>query len=120
MPRRPPPEKTDVEKTGTPKPPIIPPAPKVTARAMRPLWRDLILSVWALGEQVAEELVLPAEATRLSTQKPFHPSDQIGLRRLDQPTKMIPHQNIGANLPVRLGVTLAESLDEPLTIRHHP
>ena len=46
MPRRPPPEKTDVEKPGTPKPPIIPPPPKVTARAMRPLWRDLILSVW--------------------------------------------------------------------------
>ena len=46
MPRRPPPEKTDVEKPGTPKPPIIPPPPKVTARAIRPLWRDLILSVW--------------------------------------------------------------------------
>ena len=28
------------------KPPIVPPPPKVTARAMRPLWRDLILRVW--------------------------------------------------------------------------
>ncbi len=28
------------------KSPIIPPPPKVTARAMRPLWRDLILRVW--------------------------------------------------------------------------
>ena len=27
--------------------PIVPPPPKVTARAMRPLWRDLILRVWA-------------------------------------------------------------------------
>jgi hypothetical protein len=27
-------------------PPIIPPPPKTTARAMRPLWRDLILRVW--------------------------------------------------------------------------
>ena len=25
---------------------IVPPPPKVTARAMRPLWRDLILRVW--------------------------------------------------------------------------
>jgi len=28
------------------KPPIVPPPPKVTARARRPLWRDLILRVW--------------------------------------------------------------------------
>ena len=34
------------EKPTTAKPPIIPPPPKVTARAMRPLWRDLILRVW--------------------------------------------------------------------------
>ena len=33
------------EKPTTAKPPIVPP-PKVTARAMRPLWRDLILRVW--------------------------------------------------------------------------
>ncbi len=34
------------EKPSTPKPPIVPPPAKVTARAMRPLWRDLILRVW--------------------------------------------------------------------------
>ena len=34
------------EKHPSPNPPLIPPPPKVTARAMRPLWRDLILRVW--------------------------------------------------------------------------
>jgi hypothetical protein len=34
------------EKQPAAKPPIVPPPPKVTARAMRPLWRDLILRVW--------------------------------------------------------------------------
>ena len=34
------------EKPPVAKPPIVPPPPKVTARAMRPLWRDLILRVW--------------------------------------------------------------------------
>jgi hypothetical protein len=46
MPRRPSLEKPTGEKPSTPKPPIVPPPPKVTARAMRPLWRDLILRVW--------------------------------------------------------------------------
>ena len=31
--------------------------------------------------------------------------------------KMIWHQEIGVNLPTRLGATLAQRLDEPLTIR---
>jgi hypothetical protein len=34
------------EKQPAPKTPIVPPPQKVTARAMRPLWRDLILRVW--------------------------------------------------------------------------
>ena len=34
------------DKPPAPKPPIVPPPPKATARAMRPLWRDLILRVW--------------------------------------------------------------------------
>ena len=34
------------EKPTTAKPPVVPPPPKVTARAMRPLWRDLILRLW--------------------------------------------------------------------------
>ncbi len=46
LPRRPPPENADAEKPAPPKPPIVPPPPKTTARAMRPLWRDLILRVW--------------------------------------------------------------------------
>ena len=71
----------------------------------------------APGEQVAKELVPPVEATRLSAQKPFHSGDQIGLRRLDHPMKMIRHQDIGVNRPTLLGATLAQRLDEPLTIR---
>jgi hypothetical protein len=37
---------SDGEKQPVAKPPIVPPPSKVTARAMRPLWRDLILRVW--------------------------------------------------------------------------
>ena len=68
-------------------------------------------------EQVAEELVTPVEATRLSAQQPFHPSNQIGLRRLDHPMKMIRHEDIGVNLPARLGANLAQRLNEALAIR---
>ena len=39
------------------------------------------------------------------------------MRRLDHPMKMIWHQDIGVNLPTRLGANLAQRLDEPLTIR---
>ena len=40
-----PPSKKTPEKS-QPEIPLIPAPPKATARAMRPLWRDLILSVW--------------------------------------------------------------------------
>ena len=60
-------------------------------------------------EQVAEELVTPVEASRVSTQQPFHPGDQIWLRRLDHDMKMIRHEDIGANL--------AQRVDEALAIR---
>ena len=42
---QPPPEKTS-EQAQPEQIPLIPAPPKTTARAMRPLWRDLILSVW--------------------------------------------------------------------------
>ena len=71
----------------------------------------------APGEQVAEELVTPVEATRVSAQQPFHPGDQIWLRRLDHPMKMIRHEDIGVNLPARLGANLAQRLNEALAIR---
>jgi hypothetical protein len=66
---------------------------------------------------VAEELVTPVEATRVSAQQPFHPGDQIWLRRLDHPMKMIRHEDIGVNLPARLGANLAQRLNEALAIR---
>ena len=68
-------------------------------------------------EQVAEELVTPVEATRVSAQQPFHPGDQIWLRRLDHPMKMIRHEDIGVNLPARLSASLAQRVDEALAIR---
>jgi len=68
-------------------------------------------------EQVIEELVTPVEATRVSAQQPFHPGDQIGLRRLEHPMKMIRHEDIGVNLPARLGANLAQRLNEALAIR---
>ncbi len=71
----------------------------------------------APGEQGAEELVPPVEATRVSAEQPFHPGDQIGLRCLDHLMKMIRHEDIGVNLPARLGANLAQRLDEALAIR---
>jgi hypothetical protein len=71
----------------------------------------------APGEQVAEELVTPVEATRVSAQSPFHPGDQIRLRRLDHPIKMIRREDIGVNLSARLGANLAQRLNEALAIR---
>ena len=59
----------------------------------------------------------PVEATRVSAQQPFHSGDPIGLRRLDHPMKMIRHEDIGVNLPTRLGASLAQRLNEALAIR---
>ena len=69
---------------------------------------------------MADELGPPVEATRVGTQQPFHPSDLIGLRRLDHPMKMIRPEDIGVNLPIRLGANLAQRLDEALAIRSIP
>ncbi|MCG3776134.1 MAG: hypothetical protein JW395_2983 [Nitrospira sp.] len=66
---------------------------------------------------MAEEIVTPVEATRVSAQQPFHPGDQIWLRRLDHPMKMIRHEDIGVNLPARLGANLAQRVNEALAIR---
>ena len=49
--------------------------------------------------------------------QPFHPGDQIGLRRLDHPIKMIRHEDIGVNLLARLGANLAQCGKEALAIR---
>ena len=66
---------------------------------------------------MAEELVTPVEATRVSAQQPFHPGNQIGLRRLDHNMEMIRHEDIGVNLPARLSASLAQRVDEALAIR---
>ena len=76
--------------------------------------------IGAPGEQVAEELGPPVEATRVSAQQPFHPGDPIGLRRLDHPMKRIRPEDRGMNLPARLGANLAQHLDEALAIRSIP
>ena len=65
---------------------------------------------------MAEELVTPVEATGVSAQQPFHPCNQVGLRRLDHHMKMIRHEDIGVNLPSRLGASLAQRVDEALAI----
>ncbi len=66
---------------------------------------------------MAEELVTPVEAARVSVQQPFHSGDQVWLRRLDHHMKMIRHEDIGVNLPTRLGTSLAQRVDEALSIR---
>ncbi len=66
---------------------------------------------------MTEELVTPVEAARVSAEQPLHPGDQVGLRRLDHHMKMIWHEDIGVNLPARLGASLAQRLDEALAIR---
>jgi hypothetical protein len=73
--------------------------------------------IGAPGEQVAEELGPPVEATRVSAQQLSHPVDPIGLPRLEHPMKMIRPEDIGVNLPARLGANLAQRLDEALAIR---
>ena len=71
----------------------------------------------APGEQVAEEPMTPVEAAGVSAQQPFLPGYQIWLRRLDHPMKMIRHEDIGVNLPARLGANLTQRVDEALAIR---
>ena len=66
---------------------------------------------------MAEELLPPVAATRVSAQQPFHPGDPIGRRCFDHPMKWIRPEDIGVNLPVRLGANLAQRLDEALAIR---
>ncbi len=70
----------------------------------------------APGEQMAEQFVPSVEAAGVSAQQPFHPGDQVRLRRLDHQMKMIRHEDVGVNLPARLGANLAQRLDEALTI----
>ena len=54
----------------------------------------------------------PVKPTGVSAQKPFHPGDQIALRRLHHPMKMIAHQAIGLHLPIRLGASFPQRLEE--------
>ncbi len=67
---------------------------KITAARSRSVHNQRLV---ALGAQVAEGLVAPVEATRVSALRPFHPGDQIGLRRLDHPMKMIRKKDKGVS-----------------------
>ncbi len=70
----------------------------------------------AATEQMAEELVPPVEAAGVGAQKPFHPGDQIRLRRLDHEVKMIRYEDVGVNLPAGLGASLGKSFNEAMAV----
>src|SRR5215218_3506838 len=63
-----------------------------------------------------EEFVPAIEPARVSAQEPFHPCDQIGLRRLHHEVEVVGHQAIGMNLPTRLGTCFSQCGEEPLAI----
>src|ERR1041385_2649656 len=73
----------------------------------------------ASGEEMTKQFVPLVEAAGVSAEKPFqpfHPGNQIRLRRLDHQMKMIGHEDVGVNLPTRLETSLAQRLDEALAI----
>ena len=68
------------------------------------------------AEQAAEEFVAPVEAAGVSTQKPLHPSHQVGARGLDHQMKMIRHQAQRMHLPAGFVAGLARRAEEALPI----
>jgi hypothetical protein len=63
------------------------------------------------------KLSVPAvESSRISAQEPFHSGNQIPQRRFHYQMKVIAHQTIGVNLPLSLGTSLAQGLNEPKPI----
>ena len=66
---------------------------------------------------MAKESVPTVETRAVGSQKPFHPGDQVGLRRFHHQMKMVSHQTIGVNLPIGFGAGFAQRFQEPLTVR---
>ena len=75
------------------------------------------ISAFLHSEHLAKELVPPAEASGMSAEKPFHPSNQRRLRRFDHQMKMVEHQAQGKHLPAGLARKHAQSADELLPLR---
>ena len=56
------------------------------------------------------------ESLRIDLQQPFHPENKVGLRCLNDQMKMIAHQAVGMQLPLRLLARLAQGGEKPLPI----
>jgi hypothetical protein len=68
------------------------------------------------GENAPKNTAKPRFSNRqLSTG--FRTMLRIGQLRLGHPMEMIRHEDIGVNLPARLGANLAQHLNKALTIR---
>ena len=61
------------------------------------------------AEQMTEKFVPTVKAAGVNAQKPFHPFDQVRLRRFEHQMKMIGHQAKSVNHPLRLGASLTLS-----------
>ena len=70
----------------------------------------------AAAEEVAKELVPPLEASSIGAEKPFHPSHQRRLRRLDQQMKMVGHQTIRMHLPSTPDTRFPQRLHKALPV----
>src|SRR5476649_1908972 len=68
---------------------------------------DLLRLVTPL-EEVTSEPMSPIEALGISSQEPFHSSDEVSPRRLQDEMKMVAQQTIGMHLPSRFLTNLAE------------
>jgi hypothetical protein len=65
---------------------------------------------------MSEQFVTPVEPASLGAQKPFHPGDQIALRRFHHQMKRVAHQTQGMNLPAGLDARFAQRGDEPFPV----
>src|SRR5208337_4223324 len=62
------------------------------------------------------KLVADVESLGINPQQPFHSRHQIGLWRFEDQMKMVAHQAIGPDPPIRLGGDLAQSGQKQLTV----
>ena len=64
------------------------------------------------AKQMAEDFVPPVKPAGVSSQEPFHPSDQVGLRGFHYEMKMIGHQDECVHPPTCLSARLGERLEK--------